>query len=97
MAIELIPADGNATLVLSGNFDAAAVAQLCRMCDRLAQTDSTRTIVLDFYHVRNVADVALAALVQYQPHVPCRLRIRGLSQHQSRVLRYLRSNGDGVA
>lgn len=97
MAIELVPAAGDATLILSGDFDSAAASQVCATCDRLAQTDPTRTIVLDFCHVRSVEDVALAALVRYRPHVPCHLRVRGLSQHQNRLLHYLRSGGEWIS
>ena len=103
MRIEVISTAADAVVLMTGELDLPAASRVSATCDRLAQTDPGRPIVLDFSRVQRVQDVALAALSHHEAQLPCPVRLRGLGQHQDRMLRYLgrapadRGDGDGDA
>lgn len=53
-------------------------------------------LVLDFSHVREFADLGVAALARGLAGDDRRLRFRGLRQHQLRIFRYFGWDLDGL-
>ncbi len=71
---------------VEGMFDPMAASALRA---RLAHARPQLPIVLDFAHAREVSDLGLAVLAHGLVSDGARVRLRGLSQHHERMLRYL--------
>lgn len=77
----------DAVFSITGAFDPIAAS---RFRDRLAELPPDACVLFDFSHAWEVADLALAVLATavVRTHHP-RVLLRGLTQHQERMLRYL--------
>jgi anti-anti-sigma regulatory factor len=72
---------------LEGTFDVPAA---WRVRDTIARVRPGQRVCIDLTHVRESYDFGIAVLAQaLGPHDARRVRIRGLRQHQLRMLRYL--------
>jgi hypothetical protein len=72
---------------ITGAFDPIAAS---RLRARLAEVPPDTCVVLDFSRAREVADLALAVLAAALATTRHpRVLLRGLTQHQERMLRYL--------
>lgn len=63
-----------------------------RLTDHISRLSSASAVVIDFLRTRECHDFALAALSQalVQPgRIGPRVRLRGLTRHHARVLRYM--------
>lgn len=75
------------TLVLEGSVDREELKQLMRLVESVQQP-----IVIDFLHVRDIPDRLVMSLAELERR---HVTLRGLSEHQQKVLRYLsRSSGE---
>jgi len=71
-----------------------------RLTDHISRLSSAGAVVIDFLHTRECHDFALAALSQalVRPdRVGPRVRLRGLTLHHARVLRYMGEPTDMLA
>ena len=73
-------------LRLEGIFDVAAAQAVVRTIERAPKD---RSIHVDLAHVRELHDFAVAVLAQGLVGCTERVQLRGLSQHQLRLLCYL--------
>jgi hypothetical protein len=71
---------------MDGTFDAAAARQLL---EALAEANEGIEVYVDLNHVREFHDGAVAAVAQTLVRLQRRVYVRGLRQHQYRMLRYL--------
>ncbi len=76
---------------VSGTFDSASASELRDWVSR----ERSGELVLDFSHVREFADLGVAALARGLSDGDRRLRFRGLRQHQLRIFRYFGWDLDG--
>jgi hypothetical protein len=60
-----------------------------RLCELLGALDAGSRVAIDFGRVRECDDVALSVLARQVLSGPARVVLRGTSQHQERLLRYL--------
>ncbi len=84
--------DGRTVLRVSGVFDFDSASELR---DRLAG-EPDDDLVLDFSHVREFADLGVAALARGLAGGQRRLSLRGLRQHQLRLFRYFGLDADAL-
>jgi anti-anti-sigma regulatory factor len=85
------PSDESPILIeLSGTFDVPAAQ---RLAHALAAADRGRTVRVDLTHVREFHDFGVAVLAQALAGRSHRVAVRGLRQHQLRLLRYLGLEG----
>jgi anti-anti-sigma regulatory factor len=82
--IERDTEDGRTVIRLSGVFDSESA---CELSDRLAR-EHEDDVVLDFSLVREFADLGVAALARGLADHGRTLSLRGLRQHQLRIIRY---------
>jgi hypothetical protein len=68
-------------LVLEGSVDGPELAKLIRLIDGIEGP-----VTVDFLHVRDIPDRVVGALAELQRR---RVSLRGLSEHQEKMLRYL--------
>ncbi len=73
---------GTVTLRLEGRFDGPAALQLTQLVEELG----TGEVVIDFSHVREFLDLAVAVLTSAVARKT--VKLRGLGQHQARMFRY---------
>ena len=71
---------------MDGTFD---VASARRLAGTLADADPGEEVFVDLTHVREFNDFGIAVLAQALRESPARISLRGLRQHQYRMLRYL--------
>lgn len=71
---------------LGSSFVTDEAEDLCRL---LAGLEPASPVVVDFREVRDCHDVALSLLARAIVSGPARVALRGTSQHQERILRYL--------
>lgn len=71
---------------LDGTFDLAAVEEIQRV---LAESPEGSEVYLDLSQVRDFHDRAVAVLADAVKAAPHPISVRGLRQHQYRMLRYL--------
>ena len=71
---------------LGSSFAPEEAGDLCRL---LAGLEADEPAVIDFRAVRDCHDVALSLLARAILAGPARVTLRGTSQHQERLLRYL--------
>jgi hypothetical protein len=64
-----------------------------RLADALADAGPEREVYVDLGHVREFNDCGIAVLAQALRESPARVSLRGLRQHQHRMLRYLGVGG----
>jgi anti-anti-sigma regulatory factor len=90
--IERDTEDGRTVIRLSGVFDSESA---CELSDRLAR-EHEDDVVLDFSLVREFADLGVAALARGLADHGRTLSLRGLRQHQLRVMRYFGIDVDAL-
>ncbi len=73
---------GTVTLRLEGRFDGPAALQLTKLVDELG----SREVVIDFSHVKEFLDLAVAVLTRSIARKA--VKLQGLGQHQERMFRY---------
>jgi anti-anti-sigma regulatory factor len=71
---------------MDGTFD---VITARRLAGTLADADPGEEVYVDLTHVREFNDFGIAVLAQALRESPARISLRGLRQHQYRMLRYL--------
>jgi anti-anti-sigma regulatory factor len=69
---------------IAGVFDRASAVEL----NERLEHEGAGEVVLDFSHVREFADLGVAALAHGLAGADRRIRLRGLRQHQVRIFRY---------
>lgn len=84
--------DGRTVIRVSGTFDSESA---CELSDRLAR-EPDEDVVLDFSLVREFADLGVAALARGLADHRRGLSLRGLRQHQLRVMRYFGVDVDAL-
>ncbi len=82
---------GRLVLRLAGSFDRASALQIL---DRL-RNEIEDEVVLDFSLIRDFDDRGIATLVRAILEMRNRIGVRGLRQHQQRMLRYIGVDVDG--
>ena len=90
--IETERESGRTVFRVSGVFDRTSAAELRRRLDAEDGAD----VILDFSHVREFADLGVAALASELSGAGRRLRLRGLRQHQLRIFRYFGVDVDAL-
>lgn len=86
-AIQQMTDQGQVSFAIRGDFDSGA-AQLVR--ERILTLAGRTRAVVDLSHVMSVQDSALAILAQVIRKIgSSRIAIRGLGDHQRRILRYM--------
>lgn len=71
---------------MDGTFDAAAAAEIQ---ETIAEAPQGSEIYVDLSQVRDFHDRAVASLAEAVKRTPHPISVRGLRQHQYRMLRYL--------
>jgi anti-anti-sigma regulatory factor len=90
--IERDTEDGRTVIRVSGIFDSESA---CELSARLAR-EPDEDVVLDFSLVREFADLGVAALARGLADHRRGLSLRGLRQHQLRVMRYFGVDVDAL-
>jgi len=73
-------------ITVEGTFDAVAASALHQ---RIVGSRRLRRVVLDFSRARDVSDLGIAVLAHGLVDDRVAVRLRGLSMHHERMLRYL--------
>jgi hypothetical protein len=86
MSLRVERSDGEMRIEVGDPF---LVEHASRLCDLLSALDAGARVAIDFGRVRDCDDVALAVLARQVLGGRARVVLRGTSQHQERLLRYL--------
>ena len=90
--IERETEDGRTVIRVSGVFDSDSAGELsARLAGEMGDD-----VILDFSLVREFADLGVAALARGLADRRCGLSLRGLRQHQLRVMRYFGVDVDAL-
>jgi hypothetical protein len=68
-----------------------------RTCELLAQLEPGASVAIDLRNVRDCPDAAFCRLVLALRDAQAKIALRGISQHQERLLRYLEPDRGGSA
>jgi anti-anti-sigma regulatory factor len=85
MLVRIEPAVESSTIRLEGVFDGIAARRVETL---LARSDPGTRLSLDLSHVREFHDFGVSVLAQALTRTKAEVTVRGLRQHQVRVLRY---------
>ncbi len=88
MSIVVARRDGEAIIAVRGSLDAETGSKLLDLLHHVLPIEEASAVIIDLTHARDVAPLALAALVA-DGEAWTRVRLRGLSQHSHRILRHL--------
>ncbi len=92
MSMAVSRRDGKTVITVSGCLDPEIATKLVALLEDAAAADATSSVVIDVALARQITAVALAVLSAVKHEVWPRVRFRGLSQHDERILQHLRAD-----
>ncbi len=91
MSMAVTQRDGHTLITVSGRLDTELASSLVSLLKRAVSAEPAALVVIDVGFARQVTAVALSVLSGVEQEVWNRLRFRGLSQHDARILQHLRA------